>query len=680
MQAFIPEVIQKLVFWLRWLCSWHLSPWRRLSYLSKYAFAAANRTRYAGSGNRCQNHRFSAGKEFCNSLYIFGVLLLFSASLWGDSKKEIKSFVHSLSGEQSIILKEFFNALIKDSFSGYVLYGDKPMSIEGYPLEVEALSGIDEKALCILKGVEFWQALNISSEDKAYFFLILDAKNGYQHLICINRQAFLKVVNENLSLFRYALGPTLTADSLLQDLMKAKDQFYDVLKNDNVLLGVLLGYGTQNALLISREELISNAFASDRNEEFPFLSKMTRMHLLPSPKTLHPPSIGFNCLADEYQEIRKRVAVSRKLKPFNSYKLPHFGCEPSSQESKALLAMYEVNRKEIIKTVNANDFLEKTLLKLLTTSSGQLDLPPRPTTLPLSLPEDKEAIANRLVDIIHQEIKTEKYVHECLTKAFLQGACDEESGIYCPELSQEMHKRKWEIYVTEKDLERVDNLEKSKQYFHQLRTHKAIIALVDDKLYFKVLRQGKAAPATSKIKYATLHYSFHVLGESTSNVGTVKNENIKQFIPGVAHALTGMKRGEIKKLYIHPEYGYGEDSYLPPNLPIIATIELIDFKEEDDGESFALPCKIAERNREELLVKYEKLQKEQFYVNGANFWSFVKKNGELIDFKTFESYFTQKPENTRFHRKEISEDKHLSSNAKFLSDLQWRIMTCQKSG
>ncbi len=72
---------------------WHLSPWRRLpsapvrsfahllctakvprtfsclrSHLSKYAFAAANRTRCASSGNRRQNHRFSAGEEFCNSL------------------------------------------------------------------------------------------------------------------------------------------------------------------------------------------------------------------------------------------------------------------------------------------------------------------------------------------------------------------------------------------------------------------------------------------------------------------------------------------------------------------------------------------------------------------------------------------------------------------------------------
>ncbi len=78
---------------------WHLLPWLRLpsapvrssahllctakvprtfsclrSHLFKYAFAAANRTRCAGSGNRCQNHRFFAGEEFCNSLFKIGYL------------------------------------------------------------------------------------------------------------------------------------------------------------------------------------------------------------------------------------------------------------------------------------------------------------------------------------------------------------------------------------------------------------------------------------------------------------------------------------------------------------------------------------------------------------------------------------------------------------------------------
>ncbi len=605
--------------------------------------------------------------------FVFGILLFFSVSLWGDSKKDLRSFVQSLSKEQNFILKEFFRTLIKDSFSGYVLYGAKPMSIEGYPLSYEsgALSGIDEKALCLIKGVEFWQALSISPKNKDYFFLVFDAKSyGYRHLVCINRQAFLDTVNKNLSLFRYVLGPTLTAESLLQELIEAKERFYDVLKSDNVLLGILLGYGTQNALLISRKEFISNAFLSDRNEEFPFLSKMARMNLPPPRNVRQTPSIGYSTLADECEAIRKLTVVSRKLKPFHSYKIPYFGCEPDSEESKALLTTYEMNRKAIIKAVETDDLLEKTLLKLLTTSFKQLDLPSLPKALPFCLVTDKEEIANRLIEIIHQEIRSEKYVGECLTKAFLEGVSNRENGVYCSEPPEETHKRKWEIYVTRKDLEREENLEASRKYFDQLPALKKVIALVDQKLYFKVLRQGKGTPATFKTKNATFHYLFHVLGEDKSIAGTVKNENIKQFIPGVAYALIGMKPGETRKLYIHPEYGYGEDSYLPPNLPIIATIELIDFEEGDDGELLAAPCKIMDKNREKLLAKYEKLQTDQFYANGADFWSFVKKSGELIDFKTFESYFKQKEKNTHFQKK----DKYLSSNEKFLSDLHWRML------
>lgn len=204
---------------------------------------------------------------------IVGILLLFSTVSWGSPKGEVSTFIQSLSKEQTLLLESFLRTLCKE-FSGYVLCGDKPMCIEGYLLTDEsgALSGVDEKALILMKGSELWQSLQVSPDNKEYFFLIFDSKEyGYRHLICINRRAFLRVVNENLSLFRYVLGPTLTAENLLKELIEAKDQFYKVLKNDNVLLGILLGYGKQNALLVSRKELISDAFASDRNEEFPFL-------------------------------------------------------------------------------------------------------------------------------------------------------------------------------------------------------------------------------------------------------------------------------------------------------------------------------------------------------------------------------------------------------------------------
>lgn len=594
---------------------------------------------------------------------LFCVFLFLSTSLWGGVKEDVRAFVESLSQEQKTILKGFFRILVKDSFSGYVLFGDKPMCIEACPLTTEsgALCGIDEKIPFLIKGFELWQAFNISQYEKDYCFIIFDVEEyGYRHLVCINRKVFIKVVNENLSLFRYVLGPTLTAEGLLKELIGTKEQFYQILKHDNVLLGILLGYGTQNALLISRKESISDAFTSDHHENFPFLPKAVAQS--------KKPSIGFGSIANEYKAIKTLTASSRKLKSFDSYKIPCFGCEPNSSESKALLAMYEMNRSNIIKAVESEDFLERTLLKLLVTSSGQLEIPNVSEIQLPSLPNNRNEIADKLAGIIHQEMKEEKHFRENFAQSFIQGVRDSERGVHDIESPQEIGRKKWEIYLTEKDLEQAENLEKTVVFFHRLSNEKGISCLVPNKVYFKILQSGKGSLATLRMKDVTLHYSFCVF-EEKETAGTVKSESIEQFIPGVAQALIGMKRGEIRELYIHPEYGYGTDSYLPPNLPIIAKIELVDFEEGNHEAILSAPHKIEVKNYKEISAKYEKLQNDQIYTNGINFWEFIKKRKGLIDFATFEKYFNKKHQDMPFFNKAMQN--------KFLSDLEWWILSLQ---
>lgn len=192
-----------------------------------------------------------------------------------DSNENIKNFIINLSLEQKAVLENFFRLVVQDHTSGYVLFGDKPLCIESYSLEAEGieLPGISQDG-AVVKWVEFWQKLDISSENKDYFFFDFDFfEYGCHQIICINRRAFIRAVNDNLNLFRYVLGPNLTAENLLKELVQAKERFYNVLKYDNVLLGILLGYGPENALLVSREELISDAFYRDHKEDFPLIEK-----------------------------------------------------------------------------------------------------------------------------------------------------------------------------------------------------------------------------------------------------------------------------------------------------------------------------------------------------------------------------------------------------------------------
>ena len=589
--------------------------------------------------------------NFLNYLSLaIGLLFFPSLSAELSNPPQIKTFLQALPEEEKTLLDNYLRVLTRDSFSGYVLYGDKPMSIEPLTYQSSALFDQDIKTLLIRKGVELWQSLRVSPENKEYSFLIFDAKEwGYHHLVCINRKAFLRVVNENLSLFRYVLGPTLSAESLLNALLTAQDQFYTILKNDRVLLGILLGYGEQNALLVSRKELIS-----EQIDQFPLLSKKQT-----------PPSIGFVSLTEEYETLKKTTALSRHLKPFDLCKIPYFGCDPSSTESQELLTVYEKNRSEIIQAVKADDFLEKVLCKLFTTTSGQLQIPSIPIDHPSPSLADKENITNQLAFYIYQEIREEKYFLPSFAHAFLQGIIDRENSKPFQNIAQLVK----EIYLTSRSLDACKNLHQANDCLMRAVQNKNLIPLIPNKVYYEVLERGQGATLPLKTSAVTMHYAWQSPEKEAPDVGTIKNERLEHLIPGVAHALIGMQRGERRKLYIHPEYGYGEETDMPPNLLLIAEVQLIDFKEGEAEVTFTAPHQLKEQNYETLLKKYEKLQKARFYAKGMEFWDFTKSGKKWVDFKQFCKHF-----NRIAQGKDSSNNRDINQD-KFLTDLHWRLLS-----
>lgn len=588
-----------------------------------------------------------------------------------EENKGVKIFIENLSFEQRNVLECFLKLMIKTNLGGYVIFGDKPLCIEGFNLDADtgALSGLNKELAILSKGMEFWNDLKISPTNKDYFFIFFKPNNSYHHIICINRQRFLKVVNDNISLFRYALGPTLTPEDLLKELVEAKDKFYDIIKNDNVLLGILLGYGPQNALLVSRQEFISDAFAYDREEDFPFISKRERFKKKSLPKSQKKyPSLKFGSLAEESQTIKKQVAISTRLKPFNSYKIPYFGCEPDSQESKELLDLYVGNRTAIIQEVESEYFLEDTLAKLFTTTFGTLEIPSIPEDRPLYLPKNRDELISQFVAFIQQEIRSEKYFQESFIKDFFEGVRARENEKSLAEISKNARKIVLDIVQIEQDLKNAENLEKSNSYFKTLDSRNDLIALIPNKVYYKILENGLGSPLTNKTEHVSFQYNFKFLSEDDlDDFGTIKKESIEYFIPGISKALIGMKKSEEREIYIHPEYGYGEDSYLPPNLTIIAKIQLIDFSEGNLEKATAMPHQLSHNKFNELLEKYEKLRGIEFLENGAFFWDFMKKGGDFIDFETFQKFYLKEDRTAPYP--------NYNQKNKFLTDLQWYIMS-----
>ncbi|HSX10126.1 MAG TPA: FKBP-type peptidyl-prolyl cis-trans isomerase [Chlamydiales bacterium] len=595
--------------------------------------------------------------------------LLFSQVLWGGDA--VKDFAQDLSKDQKALMSEFL-LTITESSGGYVLFGDKPMSIETVDLSsLKVLTIPNPRTIALVKGRELWQDLNLTSDKKEYVLKVFDVDSNC-HFVCINRKAFLQTVADNLSLFRYALGPAVTPENLLNELVASSNPFQKVLKNDRAILEILLGCGKQNAIVHSRVVNISDPATLGQTEEFPFISKKLCKAWAASSKkfTKQQPSFGFQSLNDEESVLNKLIVNSEKLKPFSSCQLPSFDCDPDSEETRALLNVYEQARAKILKATTSKTFLEETLRKFFANSNGTMEVPAIPKIKELCLPVSREEIAKSLVEIVHKRINAEPYNSKKFKNDFLQGVIAREKGKQMPVPIQ--MKRFNDIATLQKDLEACSNLDRANAYFNHLSTRKDLVALLPKEIYYKTLKPGKEGVASSKTNKVSFQYSFQILGDPKSkDWGIVKQENLAALIPGVAYAIIGMHQGEERVVYIHPRHAYGEDTFYSPNISIVAQIRLLDFAEGEQPVAIHPAHRLEQGDYKDLLAKFEVLRGSEYFDEGVEFWDSIKKSGNLIDFQTFQKLYNAQPQAQSSFSSAKQEEK-------FMVDLQYQLLSLQR--
>ncbi|WP_227738812.1 hypothetical protein [Waddlia chondrophila] len=198
-----------------------------------------------------------------------------------------------LSNEEAASLEIFFRHVLKEHEVGYVIEGVKPLCILGIAEQGDVYAGFPghKTSLILKKGLRVWNAklsqYNISSPIRIKAYDHPDSKaSTYKHLLFIHKKLFLNTVDQNLSLFRYVLGPHLTSHSFYDTLINSSKDFSETFGgHDNVLVGIALGYGTENSLIVSRQEALQH-----------------------NSKNLNP-SIGFKSLEEEENYLSELVTL-----------------------------------------------------------------------------------------------------------------------------------------------------------------------------------------------------------------------------------------------------------------------------------------------------------------------------------------------------------------------------------
>lgn len=543
--------------------------------------------------------------------------------------------------QESHVLEKFFRTMIENSEGGYVIYDKKPVCIVGFHTEDFFINENERhrESVCLREGASLLKKAALMSFSDNILVHVYNQRDSSvkntTHILFINKSLFLDTVRSNLPLFQYVLGPKITPEKLLDKLIDPKETFYNVMKNDKVLIGIVLGFGTQNALYGSRVENVENELLA--SELVPFKNQLSKVEgiraeflrsiLLRSSKTLQTtkvtPSFSFNSLAEEMQSLMSEMDVaSIKLAKNNPSFV--FGRLKHDKETEVFVEELERSQSKINVLLSEENFLEQVLKIIyprekivvnLFGNSEQTFEKAEAENLPL-------LVAANIWDLLDGE-------ENIYQDAFIMGMQDAEKKLSADKkinYSKFQEYEKLGAYVKIKE-----NLAKTNEYFKSLSQDSSMHCLIPANLYYSVIQNGSGLIFNNENR-VFVHYSIKTPDDQILADTWMRNEpvklNLSDTIPGFAHGLNGMKIGEIRKIFIHPSLAYGIYTTLDKGIYLTALVQLLSFTNDKEVGPFP-ELKSLDLNVEvspTIESDYFDLKKEVAYNQGYHLWQHYKKN------------------------------------------------------
>lgn len=123
-----------------------------------------------------------------------------------------------------------------------------------------------------------------------------------------------------------------------------------------------------------------------------------------------------------------------------------------------------------------------------------------------------------------------------------------------------------------------DNLKAANDYLLKNAKEANVIEIEPGKLQYKIITEGKGAVvgehSVPQIEYVGQYIDGTVFGSSEQSGGPISIP-LDQTIPGFSKGIMNMKEGEKRRLFVHPDLGYGTSGQLPPNSLLIFDIQLL---------------------------------------------------------------------------------------------------------
>lgn len=117
------------------------------------------------------------------------------------------------------------------------------------------------------------------------------------------------------------------------------------------------------------------------------------------------------------------------------------------------------------------------------------------------------------------------------------------------------------------------NLQEAERFLSENKAKEGMVVLESGKLQYQVEKKGSGKVVELYSK-PLIRYHGHCLNGPQIPL-TEEFLDLDETILGFQKALVGMKEGEVRTLYIHPELGYGEQPHPMPNALLVFEVELV---------------------------------------------------------------------------------------------------------
>lgn len=123
----------------------------------------------------------------------------------------------------------------------------------------------------------------------------------------------------------------------------------------------------------------------------------------------------------------------------------------------------------------------------------------------------------------------------------------------------------------------LENLDAAEAFLDENAHHEGIVCLDENKLQYRIDTAGEGleveADSSPLVHYTGRYLDGTTFGSSTDGDPIVLP--LDQTIEGFAKGIVGMREGEKRTLYVHPELGYGTSGHLAPNSLLVFDVEVI---------------------------------------------------------------------------------------------------------